>query len=187
MQSYGGFNLYKQMRYISSMIDVKQVSKGEKAESLQKNYVIFICTKNICGIKKYRYREISKKFKTNYYVYNCEYYEQVKEERLKVLLAYVYGIKTEHEILEFLERKIEEIKAHETRGKVYMDRYYREKAIKEEGKVEGLIEVQSDLIQAKFKVEAKSWLQQLTLSQLKKITKLILNANSFEEIQLSVK
>ena len=55
-------------------------------------------------------------------------------------------------------------------------------AIKEEGKVEGLIEVQSDLIQAKFKVEAKSWLQQLTLSQLKKITKLILNANSFEEI-----
>ena len=79
MQSYGGFNLYKRMRYISSMIDVKQ-------------------------------------------------------------------------------------------------------AIKEEGKVEGLIEVQSDLIQAKFKVEAKSWLQQLTLSQLKKITKLILNANSFEEI-----
>ena len=83
MQSYGGFNLYKRMRYISSMIDVKQVSKG--------------------------------------------------------------------------------------------------------GKVEGLIEVQSDLIQAKFKVEAKSWLQQLTLSQLKKITKLILNANSFKEIQLSVK
>ena len=63
-----------------------------------------------------------------------------------------------------------------------MDRYYREKAIKEEGKVEGLIEVQSDLIQAKFKVEAKSWLQQLTLSQLKKITKLILNVNTFEEI-----
>ena len=29
-------------------------------------------------------------------------------------------------------------------------------AIKEQGKVEGLIEVQSDLIQAKFKVEAKS-------------------------------
>ena len=55
-------------------------------------------------------------------------------------------------------------------------------AIKEEGKVEGLIEVQSDLIQAKFKVEAKSWLQQLTLSQLKKITKLILNVNTFEEI-----
>ena len=78
MQSYGGFNLYKRMRYISSMIDVKQVSKG--------------------------------------------------------------------------------------------------------GKVEGLIEVQSDLIQAKFKVEAKSWLQQLTLSQLKKITKLILNVNTFEEI-----
>ena len=42
--------------------------------------------------------------------------------------------------------------------------------------------MQSDLIQAKFKVEAKSWLQQLTLSQFKKITKLILNANSFEEI-----
>lgn len=40
--------------------------------------------------------------------------------------------------------------------------------IKEEGKVEGLIEVQNDLIQTKFKVEAKSWLQQLTLSQLKK-------------------
>ena len=79
MQSYGGFNLYKRMRYISSMISIKQV-------------------------------------------------------------------------------------------------------IKEEGKVEGLIEVQSDLIQAKFKVEAKSWLQQLTLSQFKKITKLILNANSFEEI-----
>lgn len=56
------------------------------------------------------------------------------------------------------------------------------RVIKEEGKVEGLIEVQSDLIQAKFKVEGKSWLQQLTLSQLKKITKLILNANSFEEI-----
>ena len=84
MQSYGGFNLYKRMRYISSMISIKQV-------------------------------------------------------------------------------------------------------IKEEGKVEGLIEVQSDLIQASFKREAKSWLQQLTLSQLKKITKLILNANSFEEIQLSVK
>ena len=62
MQSYDGFNLYKRMRYISSMIDVKQV-------------------------------------------------------------------------------------------------------IKEEGKVEGLIEVQNDLIQTKFKVEAKSWLQQLTLSQ----------------------
>ena len=42
--------------------------------------------------------------------------------------------------------------------------------------------MQSDLIQAKFKVEAKSWLQQLTLSQLKKITKLILNVNTFEEI-----
>ena len=40
--------------------------------------------------------------------------------------------------------------------------------IKEEGKVEGLIEVQNDLIQTKFKVEAKSWLQQLTLSQFKK-------------------
>ena len=61
------------------------------------------------------------------------------------------------------------------------------KQVSKGGKVEGLIEVQSDLIQAKFKVEAKSWLQQLTLSQLKKITKLILNANSFKEIQLSVK
>ena len=71
-------------------------------------------------------------------------------------------------------------------GGVCMDRYYEKKRL-EKGKVEGLIEVQSDLIQAKFKVEAKSWLQQLTLSQLKKITKLILNANSFEEIQLSVK
>ena len=36
MQSYDGFNLYKRMRYISSMIDVKQVSKGGKVESLQK-------------------------------------------------------------------------------------------------------------------------------------------------------
>ena len=60
---------------------------------------------NISGIKKYRYREISKKFKTNYYVYNCEYYEQVKEERLKVLLAYVYGIKMEHGIVEFWREK----------------------------------------------------------------------------------
>ena len=76
MQSYGGFNLYKQMRYISSMIDVKQV-------------------------------------------------------------------------------------------------------IKEEGKVKGLIEVQNDLIQTKFKVEAKSWLQQLTLSQFKKNHKTYFKCQQF--------
>ena len=76
MQSYDGFNLYKQMKYISSMIDVKQV-------------------------------------------------------------------------------------------------------IKEEGKVKGLIEVQSDLIQTKFKVEAKSWLQQLTLSQFKKNHKTYFKCQQF--------
>ncbi|MGX8832635.1 PD-(D/E)XK nuclease family transposase [Amedibacillus sp. YH-ame6] len=57
---------------------------------------------------------------------------------------------------------------------------------KAEGKVEGYNKLLNQLIQAKFDVDASSWLSTLTMEQLQQVSQLLMNAETFEEIQNAI-
>ncbi|MEG0273759.1 MAG: hypothetical protein RR690_01410, partial [Longicatena sp.] len=54
---------------------------------------------------------------------------------------------------------------------------------KAEGKVEGYNKLLNQLIQTKFHVDASPWLSTLTMDQLQQVSQLLMNAQTFEEIQ----
>ncbi|MEG0470670.1 MAG: transposase, partial [Longicatena sp.] len=53
----------------------------------------------------------------------------------------------------------------------------------EKGKAEGYNKLLNQLIQTKFHVDASPWLSTLTMDQLQQVSQLLMNAQTFEEIQ----
>ncbi|MGX8850909.1 Rpn family recombination-promoting nuclease/putative transposase [Amedibacillus sp. YH-ame10] len=90
----------------------------------------------------------------------------------------------------------EQIQMAEAQQKAIQQGYYdegikigEEKGLKigeEIGKVEGYNKLLNQLIQTKFNVDASSWLSTLTIEQLQQVSQLLMNAQTFEEIQSAI-
>ena len=138
--------LPKRTRYYQSMIDINIVIKGDDYTKLKTSFVIFICTFDPFGGRRFVYT-----FRNRCVEENClelgdgttKIFLNTKgtigeaDEDIKKFLAYVDGHAAEGKFTQDIAREVEKVKLHEETRLEYMTLLMEMKEQKREGREEG--------------------------------------------------
>lgn len=136
-------SLPKRMRYYQGMIDLNIIDKGEDYSSLQKSFVIFICTYDPFGANRYKYTfENQCQEDDSIYlgdgatkiVLNTKGSVGEISEDLKDMLDFMAGKTPKGAYAKELEEAVDEVKKSEKWRREYMTLFMRDKEQQKFGK-----------------------------------------------------
>lgn len=136
-------NLPRRMRYYQGMIDLNIIDKGEDYSSLQKSFVIFICTYDPFGANRYKYtfenqcqedNTISLGDGATKIVLNAKGSVGEISDDLKDMLDFMVGKTPKGAYARDLEEAVDEVKKSEKWRREYMTLFMRDKEQQKFGK-----------------------------------------------------
>ena len=159
IQTTSNRNLPKRARYYQSVIDLDNLSKGEKYSKLKDSYVIFLCLEppfkkiepvyyfeNMCR----NHPEIKLNDRSYKVFFNAREYAKMENDEEKAFFRFLLGQKADSELTKSLEKRVRFAKKNKTWRRQYMtwqQTIDEEKEIAfEEGKTEKAIEAAENLL-----------------------------------------
>ena len=122
-------NLPKRTRYYQGIIDINILEKGEDYRALKRSFVIFICTYDPFGKRRYVYTfenrckedlSISLGDEATKIILNTKGTVGEISDELKSLLCFMDGMEPESDYTKDLEKAVDEVKADERWRREYM-------------------------------------------------------------------
>ncbi|WP_294429771.1 Rpn family recombination-promoting nuclease/putative transposase [uncultured Treponema sp.] len=149
MQTTDTKNLPKRARYYQSVIDMDNLSKGEKYSKLKDSYIVFICLDDIFnkGLPVYFFenlcrqkRDLSLNDRTYKVFFNAKDCDKLKTLEERDFFNFLKGNHAESRFAKTIEEKVERAKKNEKWRKVYMTWQQTIDEEKEIAREEGLAE-----------------------------------------------
>ena len=134
--------LEKRLRYYQSMIDTKQLGKGNNYKNLKDSYIIFICRDDFLkqGLYRYTFRnscvempELMLNDGAYKVIFNTHGTKGEVSEDVKAFLRAIEGEDSDNDFVKQFQIEAEEIKTSETWKEIYMQSLLREQDIRDEG------------------------------------------------------
>ena len=186
IQTTSNRNLPKRARYYQSVIDLDNLSKGEKYSKLKDSYVIFLCLEppfkkvepvyyfeNMCR----NHPEIKLNDRAYKVFFNASEYDKMKNDDEKAFFRFLLGQKADSELTKSLEKKVRFAKKNMKWRKQYMtwqQTIDEEKEIAfEEGKHDAKMEAAENLLREGIPTEITARCTGLPLEQVKEIAEKI--------------
>ena len=155
MQTTANRNLPKRARYYQGMIDLNLIERGEDYSSLKRSYVIFLCPFDAFdrGLHKYTFTNRCEELPELLLgdeaakIFLCAdgKADDVSEEMKEFLQWMVTGHPGNSNLVKSLDDAVQKARDHEKWRLEYMTLLMRDNQMREEGRVEGRIEVYRNL------------------------------------------
>ncbi len=138
MQTTTKKDLLKRARFYQALIDLNSIEKGKIYNQLKESYVVFICTFDPFkkGYPRYTFENVCLEDEglhlndgTHKIFFNTKKYGEQSNEKLKMFLKYIQGEESEHEFVQRLEQKIQQVKENKEWRVEYMTLLMREQEI----------------------------------------------------------